>query len=357
LIQAIEVDSALSHEERSQVKEANRELSDDNKTAGKIHGKPAELRGQLLLDHTVQMILSGLTEGTVPEIEPAFNSDRMPRYLIVENIAKVGPVETRSLLEKMKDADILRETFYERIIICPECKSPAEIFIRHKCPKCGGLEMERISICEHSTCGSVWELRTLLEQTSCPKCHVSANSDRQTFRVIGITWLCKKCGVKFDRLEEAFFCRSCNRENPLGDVELLDVYSYSLNPDVKEEVQNALLLPILKKTFEESGLHVEMPGSLIGSSGVPQDFTIVAKRNNKCAAVDLIQAPEIVDVSAVLASCAKLSDVKTEIGLLLVIPSISDRARVFATAYRLNVIEGKDIREVAVKLRDFLMTI
>jgi len=332
-------------------------LSNDDKRAGKIQGKLGELRGQLLLDHTVQMILTGLTEGAVAEIEPAFNSDRMPRYLIAENIAKVGPAETRSLLERMKDADILRRSFYERLILCPECKSPAEIFVRHKCPKCGSLEMERISICEHSTCGSVWELRTLLEQTSCPKCHVSADSDMQAFRVIGITWLCKNCGVKFDRLEEAFFCRSCSRENRLADVELLDVYSYSLNHDVKEEVQNALLLPILKRTFEESGLQVEMPGSLMGSSGVPQDFTIVAKKNNKCAAVDLIQAPEIVDVSAVLASCAKLSDVKTEIGLLLVIPSISDRARAFATAYRLNVIEGKDIGEIAIKLRDFLNTI
>jgi len=339
------------------VKEANHELSDDEKKVSKFQGNPAESRGQLLLDHTVQMILSGLTEGSVTEIEPAFNSDRMPRYLIVENIAKVGPAETRLLLEKMKDADILRKAFYERLILCPECKSPAEIFIRHKCPKCGGLEMERISICEHSTCGSVWELRTLIEQTSCPKCHIDANSDKQAFRVIGITWLCVKCGVKFDRLGEAFFCRSCNKENHLGDVELLDVYSYSLNPAVKEEVQNALLLPILKKTFEESGLQVEMPGSLMGSSGVPQDFTMVARKNDKCAAVDLIQAPEIVDVSAVLASSAKLADVKTETGLLLVIPSISDRARAFAMAYRLLVIEGKDIGEIAIKLRDFLKTI
>lgn len=332
-------------------------LSDDDKRVSMAREKTSKLRDQLLLDHTVQMILTGLTEGSVKEIEPAFDSDRMPRYLIVENIAKVGPAETRSLLEKMKDADILRKEFYERLILCPECKSPAEIFIRHKCPKCGGLEMERISICEHSTCGSVWELRTLLEQTTCPKCRIKAVSDRQAFRVIGITWLCKKCGVKFDRLEEAFFCRGCNRENHLGDVELLDVYSYSLNPGVKEEVQNALLLPILKKTFEESGLQVEMPGSLIGSSGVPQDFTMVAKKNDKRVAVDLIQAPEVVDVSAVLASCAKLSDVKTEIGLLMVTPSISNQARAFAMAYRLAVVEGKDIKELAIKLRDFLKTI
>jgi len=332
-------------------------LSDNDGRRVKAQSKPVELRGQLLGDQTIQMILSGLTEGSVAEIEPTFDSDRMPRYLIVENIAKVGPAEARSLLEKMKDADVLRKTFYERLILCPQCKSPAEIFIRHKCPKCGGLEIERISICEHSTCGSVWEVRTLPEQATCPKCHTGAISDKQAFRVIGITWLCRKCSSKFDRLEEAFFCRSCDRESRLADVELLDVYSYSLNPNVKEEVQNALLLPILKKTLEEWGLQVEMPGSLVGSSGIPQDFTIIAKKNDKCVAVDLIQAHEVVDVPAVLASCAKLSDVKTEIGLLLVVPAISDQARAFAMAHRLVVIEGNDIKEVAIKLQDFLKTI
>jgi len=329
-------------------------LSNDDKRTGNAQAKPAELRVQLLLDHTVQMILSGLAEGSVTNIEPAFDSDRMPRYLIVENIAKVGSAETRTLLERMKDADILRKAFYERLILCPECKSPAEIFIRHKCPKCRGLEMERISICEHSTCGSVWELRTLLEQTTCPKCRVSAASDRQAFRVIGMTWLCRECGVKSDRLEEAFFCRSCNRESHLADVELLDVYSYSLNPEVREEVQSALLLPILKKTFEEDGFQVEMPGSLVGNSGVPQDFTVVAKKNDKCVAADLVQGHEAVDVPAVLASCAKLSDVRANVGILLVAPALSDRARAFTMAYKVVALEGKDITEVAAKLLDYL---
>lgn len=319
--------------------------------------RPAELRGKLLNDHTIQMILSGLTEGSVTEIEPIFDSDRLPRYLIVENVAKTAPAEARSLLERMRDADIFKRRFYERLILCPECKSPAEIFTRHKCPKCGSLEMERISICEHSTCGSVWELRTLLEHATCPKCRVSAVSEPQTFRVIGITWLCRKCTAKFDRLEEAFFCRSCNRENSLADVELLDVYSYSFNPDVREEVQSALLLPILKKTFESGGFQVEMPGSLVGSSGVPQDFTIVAKKNDKFVAADLIQGENAVNVPAVLASCAKLSDVKSEAGLLLAIPAISDRARAFLTAQKLTVIDGKDIREAATRLQHFLKKI
>ena len=328
-----------------------------NESRSKAQIKSTELRAQLLSDQTVQIILSGLTEGSVVDIDPTFDSDRMPRYLIVENVAKVGSAEARSLLEKMKDAEILSERFYERLILCPECKSPSEIFVRHKCPKCGGLELERISICEHSTCGSVWELRASIEQAACPKCHVGANSDRSAFRVIGITWFCGKCGVKFDRLDEAFFCRSCGRENHLGDVELLDVYSYSLNPSVKEEVQSALRLPILKKTFEECGLQVEMPGSLVGSSGVPQDFTIVAKKNDKCVAVDFVQAHEVADVPAVLASCAKLSDVKANVGLLLVVPALSDRARAFAIASRLAMIEGSDIGEVATKLRDFLKTV
>jgi len=75
--------------------------------------KPSELRGKLLTDQTIQIVLSGLIEGSVDRIEPIFNSDRMPRYVIVENVARIDPSEARSLLERMDDAGIVRKTFYE----------------------------------------------------------------------------------------------------------------------------------------------------------------------------------------------------------------------------------------------------
>jgi len=316
--------------------------------------KVAGLRRRLLGDHTVQMILSGLAEGSVTKIEPVFNSDRMPRYTIIENIAKVSPTEAADLLEKMRHAGILTRTFYERAILCPYCKSPASLFVHHKCPKCGILEIDRTTIWEHAKCGSVWETKAPPEETACPKCGTGVSSDSEAFHVVGMSWLCAKCKIKFDRPSQTFFCRICDKESHIGDVRMLDIYSYSINLEIAKEIQGALLLPVLKKSLEQCGYQAEMPGSLVGTSGVPQDFTVLAKKNDKYIAADLVQAEETVDVAQVLTLFAKLSDVKVEAGLLLVIPSISDRARTFANARGVAVLEGRDIKEVSAKLEDFL---
>jgi hypothetical protein len=135
---------------------------------------------------------------------------------------------------------------------------------------------------------------------------------------------------------------------------MLDIHSYSLNPEIAKELQGALLLPALKKTLEQCGYQAEMLGSLVGTSGVPHDFTVLAKKNDKPIAADLVQAQEPIDVAQVLTLIAKLSDVKVEAGLLLAIPSISDRARTFANARGVAVIEGRDIKEISAKLEDFL---
>lgn len=336
------------------MKDLEHASASNGKRLEKTEEEAVELRRRLLGDQAIQMILSGLIEGSVEKIEPIFDSERMPRYLIVENIAKAGLAEAKALLERMKDAGILTKVFYEREVLCPDCKSPAGIFIHHKCPKCSTLEIDRIDIWEHSKCGSVWETKTLPEETTCPKCHAKTTSDAAAFHVIGISWLCRKCSTKFDRPDQTFFCRGCNRESRVGEVRMLDVYSYSFNPDVKKEVQDALLLPILKKTLEESGFRVEMPGSLVGDSGIPQDFTIVARKDDECLVADLVQSDEAVDVTSVLTLSAKLSDVKTKAGMLLTIPSISDRAKAFAISRGLVVIEGKEIKEVAAKLQNFL---
>ncbi len=325
----------------------------ENKTVEDA-GKVTELRRKLLSDHMIQMILSGLTEGSVTKIEPVFDSDRMPRYPIIENIAKISPTEAVDLLDKMKDAGILARSFYERAILCPYCKSPASLFVHHKCPKCGALEIDRTNIWEHAKCGSVWEAKTAPEETKCPKCGIGVSPDSEAFHVVGMSWLCPKCKIKFDRPTQTFYCRICDKESHIGDVRMLDIHSYSLNPEAAKEIQGALLLPVLKKTLEQCGYGAEMPGSLVGASGVPQDFTLLAKKNDKPIAADLVQAQEAVDVAQVLTLFAKLSDVKVEAGLLLVIPSISERARTFADSRGIVVLEGRDIKEVAAKLENFL---
>jgi len=81
------------------VRNSNAAISNNDESQADAQRKPSELRGKLLTGQTVQIVLSGLIEGSVDRIEPIFNSDRMPRYVIVENVARVDPSEARSLTQ------------------------------------------------------------------------------------------------------------------------------------------------------------------------------------------------------------------------------------------------------------------
>jgi hypothetical protein len=314
-------------------------------------------RLKLYSNPSVQTLLSSAIE-EISEFIPVFDENRLPRYFMIENITGKNPIETLSFLEELASSKILRKEFYEKLVCCPKCNKPSSIFPRYKCPKCGSLEINVKRMIEHSTCGAIKEEKEFKinkNKVVCPVCKEEVKDFDVNFKLIGVTCICALCNSSFEEPTHILFCRNCNYEFSFKNASFINVYKYYLNRELLNEIISAIDLPLLKLAAENAGFKVQIPGLALGNSGITHEFTMTCIKNNFSIAIDLIRSEKSeVKINEILASCAKFSDVKPPLALLIVVPKLNETAKSFAKSNKITYIESNSIKGASKKLEELL---
>ncbi|MGQ9595999.1 MAG: hypothetical protein ACUVQY_07395 [Thermoproteota archaeon] len=142
------------------------------------------------------------------------------------------------------------------------------------------------------------------------------------------------------------------------------IYSYRLNQEKRGLVEKwAMDLRPLIESFKARGWRVESPARIRGMSGVEHAFTLAisyrADSKYLDAIVDIIVSDKPVDESA-LSMVLKAMDVKADKKLLLVVPSLSDKARAlfdYYKNYEVYVLECQTIGQINEVLSEILMSL
>ncbi len=322
------------------------------------------LRYRLYENRTVQVLLSGFLGGTVKDLVPIFDAERLPRYPAVESIVDGGePTSSLSLLDELAAVGILERKIYERFVCCPSCGRHSGVFIRFKCPSCGSINLESRTLLEHLYCGTVHELEEFMaeDRLTCPKCKQDLNQEGVDYRPVGMFNRCKACRKQFEHPVERFACRSCDIEFTAKEAYFHDVHVYSLNPQLVNEVESVVGIPLFKSALETLGFKAELLGSMVGASGVSHTFTITATKDGRSIAVDLAESDKEVDETPVLAFYAKFIDIKPAGGVLIAIPGLSHKARSFATSFmqtqKIRCVEGRNASEALDRFKNIVGSI
>lgn len=312
-------------------------------------------RLNLYNDPKVQALLTKAMEEE-KEFIPTFDKERMPRFILVEKIMGKNPKEAIEFLDELTFFGILKKEIYERLVCCPKCKLPSSIFPRYKCPKCSSLKIEVKRIIEHFICGAMKEEKKFRKNDKliCPVCKNEIKGIGIDCRLIGITCICNSCNSSFDEPIHTLLCRNCNYEFSFSNAYFMDIYKYSLNEDVLDEIKHIVALPILKAVVEKAGFKIQIPSSIQGFSGIAHKFTIVCKKDSIIVAIDLFQSREEVSLQEILASFAKFADTKPKLPIIAATPKLSKEAAIFIDSNNIIRIEGETIKEVAEKLEKFL---
>lgn len=144
-------------------------------------------------------------------------------------------------------------------------------------------------------------------------------------RHAGIWCTCKECGKSFDIPVPRHFCRDCQSKFAFEDSEALDVYAYSLNDEVRGEIEAGwMFVAPIREFLKGVGFEVEAPAFLRGRSGVNHMFYFVATMGaeKKCLMVmDVATSPEgLVPEQPIIALFAEVFDVSPDIAHLITIP-------------------------------------
>jgi len=312
-------------------------------------------------DHNSQVLLSKFLSGEIRTLEPVYDPQKGYRYPLVEDI--VGDAsQVEHFLDTLSGLGILDKKLYDKVILCPKCSS-SNVSFRYCCPYCKSYDIQKSSLVEHVKCGYM-DLETNFRQKTkyvCPKCHEEMRQNDVDYRKAGVWCTCSNCGKSFDIPVSEHSCRICCTVSTFEEAYLKEVFSYTLNKNIKSEsTQNLSRAVPIREFFAKEGLAVESPAHLVGRSGAKHSFDVVAQKQNadnsrNLIVVDIAQSSiGMVSEQPVIALFAKVYDVSPERAYLVAIPRLNDNGRKMAELYNIITIEAENTSDAAKGLKTSL---
>ncbi|MEM2815701.1 MAG: hypothetical protein QW056_00410 [Candidatus Bathyarchaeia archaeon] len=316
-------------------------------------------RAELYKDRRNLVFLSKFISGEIGELQPVFEPKAGYRYPVVEEILE-GASGVGEFLNRLYEVGILKRRLYDKVIYCPHCGSH-NVSTHYCCPYCRSFNIKKDSLIEHVKCGyiGIEENFRVANKLICPKCRMELKNLDLDYRRAGIWCTCKECGKSFDIPVPRHFCRDCQSKFAFEDSETQDVYAYSLNEEVRGEIEAGwIFVAPIREFLKGVGFEVEAPAFLRGRSGANHMFDLVATMGaeKKCLMVmDVATSPEgLVPEQPIIALFAKVFDVSPDIAYLIAIPKLNENGKKMAELYKINIIEAKDAKEITTVLKEKL---
>ncbi len=297
-----------------------------------------KLRGKNFSDFSIQQVCNHFIYGSKKALEPEFGADRVSRYYVTTREGKI-PTDT-TLLERMVDIGILKSSLFEKILVCPKCASPSNVFARFKCTNCASIDISINRMIEHLTCGTIHNERAFRvgRQMICPTCKKALQKPEEQ-RLIGLVCTCNKCSAHFEDPSQSFFCRNCQSDFNLTTGLISDIHIYNLNEKILGEIRSQLGIPAIAKMLEDNGFQMTIPG-IVAGKGKSVQFSLVANKGLTVMAMDIAMSDSEVGVEPVLELYVKLLESKPTLSIFGAIPRLSDQARDVASVHGISVAEG-----------------
>ncbi|MFQ6135407.1 MAG: hypothetical protein ACE5KU_06325 [Nitrososphaerales archaeon] len=301
----------------------------------------SEIKYRLYKQPRVQMLLSAFLTGKLNEIKPFFDSGGVQRFPIIETLLGASPSDIKSLLSRLTTERVLLKKPYQRVMCCPHCEDPSDVFVRHLCPSCKSNDLTVEKTIRHLACGNEVRISASkgVEKTLCEKCLTPIVGDGD-YTFLGTSLFCNDCGAVNVEIIQTYFCSACSSEFSLSNATYLDVYSYRLNKRLIPEIQQHIILPLLMKVLSDTGFIVQTPGYFIGASGSTYNFSLIANRGETMVAFDIVQSERKIGVQSILPTLFKLAEQRSIQAFLIAIPELDKEAKESAEAGGIVCIEG-----------------
>jgi predicted RNA-binding Zn-ribbon protein involved in translation (DUF1610 family) len=261
---------------------------------------------------------------------------------------------SKDLLENLVCLDILKRTFYESVLVCPNCESTT-LTLHDRCSKCRSHNVQKTSLTEHIPCGNI-DQRDKYIDNRCPKCGEPLIEGQ--YRNMGRWYICQECGERFENTESDIICRSCTKNFSIKEAKVVDIPKYSLNELRKKEIrQNVASLENIRELLINLGFSVEIPGLVMGQkSGMQHHFSLIAKKivdgEEKVIALDHAVSESEVSTSPLILYIYKTSEVKVDVPIFVAMPQLNETAKKIAQGHNILLIEGSaDEKEVMAKIK------
>jgi len=222
-----------------------------------------------LLSPTEWGLLKIIHDEKISEIKPRISNYGFSyRHIIEGHELNISDEELNSILKKYSKTGILKEKYYDSIIICPQCNSTL-FNIRYHCEACGSTNISYGEALEHLTCGYVDFIESFAEKDYiCPKCGKKLRAIGVDYRKIGRVYRCTECGFTSTSTETRIYCAKCGSrvdENP----KILHGYSYVVSKEkLRKFLESRNIVMQVEHSLKRLALTYKMNYTVKGESGI-----------------------------------------------------------------------------------------
>ena len=186
------------------------------------------------------------------------------------------------LLENLASEGYVRKVRFEKVILCPNCNSHL-VLSRYYCPSCGSFDVERIKLVMHTPCGHIDILSAFKEK--CPTCGEPIKSE--DLELLGEIMECNSCKARFDEPAVKHYCLNCGIEFTHREAVYEKIFEYEIVEEKFRELEETLIMNIVKTFFEEKGFRVSSNAVARGASGLNHVFSFLAIKDNTGLYIDV----------------------------------------------------------------------
>lgn len=279
-------------------------------------------------------------------------TDILRKFKFDFRIDGLSAIESKEFIGLMEKEGLLEKTEAGNIIACPYCNS-ANVMEFYECPECGSVNIKKIYVIEHVKCGKIFTSDNL-NIKECPKCGEKISSP-EDLKIEGGSFRCEDCGATFENPVIRYRCLNCGKEFGLREVQVRKIEGFKIREDAKELLKTVYVYGKVAESLLEDGYDVEVPGEILGSSGVSHLLPIIVKDSHRNTyTIDLLGLESGINEEYVLRKFIKIIDTPNITYLFIVKSNFNEK--VFKTLPKNNVamIRADDLSTAINKIKEFI---
>jgi len=305
-------------------------------------------------DERAMKLVGAMLEAKIVDIKPQldFTTELGFIYPVVEQAVKVKGKEAVAIVESLTDKDILKRSFFDRILHCSRCQS---INLRPSthCPKCSSGDIVRGRILEHLACGyiGVEDEFTAKGKYTCPRCKLEMRTLGADYQSRGVLRKCRDCGEIFNVPLLKWRCLKCSSLANEDEIDEVNIYAYRLDESKRNWLEFELQPKVRFLEFlRRHGYEVTENARVKGRSGAEHSIDMLATRDDGVithnVAIGVEIARDKIGLDRILDFDVKAFDSGIHDKVLIIIPVLGEEAAKFASYHRIKVLEPKDLEVV-----------
>ena len=256
-------------------------------------------------------------------------------------------------LDNLASLGIIEKSVNNKFLICPEHKSSFLLSVRVSCPKCNSINVEKLNLLEHKTCGFISEKKHFesSSELKCPSCKKPIKSPEKELRLPASWHLCNDCKDKFDEAKVNLHCNEFDHDFGINHADSVTLYNYILtDKTAKSTLDSNKLNESITKILTKHNYVVTENQTLKGKSGIDHAVDIIGT-DSAGQTVFIFVNNSDQNNTEIDSKLIQILDTAPKIAILIGFSSISEKTKSIASKYNLSIISSQNIEEISSEIQ------